>query len=45
MADADHESDEAGQIGAELLGHFFGLMQRGVVALENIARSKGFEPD
>lgn len=37
--------EEGAAIAAEVAGAVFALLQRGVVALENLARSKGFQPD
>lgn len=37
--------EEGAVIAAEVAGAVFTLLQRGVVALENLARSKGFQPE
>ena len=37
--------EEGAAIAAEVAGAVFGLLQRGVTALENLARAHGFQPE
>lgn len=45
LGDPKTTDDEGAMIAAEVAGAVFALFQRGVVALENLARSKGFQPE
>ncbi len=45
LGDPTTTDEEGAVIAAEVAGAVFGLLQRGVVALENLARSKGFQPE
>ena len=37
--------EEGAAIAAEVAGAVYGLLQRGVTALENLARAHGFQPE
>lgn len=45
LGDPKTTDEEGAVIAAEVAGAVFALLKRGVVALENLARSKGFQPD